>query len=231
MIAKDERDLSKDKNVGSDKDDESDTAQEIENEYSFSKNEPGDNLSYTHSSKDAFSKIVDEEQAQISKLKVKISDLKQTSEKSQTRIRYLLADFDNYRKQAEKQTEAKIEVIRADLLDKLIKIEDDYERAIDTIGVKNCTPSIIDGLQGILRNLKSMLKSEGVLEIEALGTPFDPSVHDAVSYKPSENEPDNMVIGVVRKGFMLNNKVLRPSLVILSKKIISNKDKNQSEKE
>jgi molecular chaperone GrpE len=207
------------------------TGQDNENGRLPSENEYSDNLTSESSSKDGLVEYVEEERDQISKLKEEIDELKQISEKNESKLRYLLADFDNYRKQVEKQMEARIEVVRADLLDKLIKIEDDYERAIDTIGDNNCPPSIFDGLQGILRNIQSLLKSEGVIEIEALGTPFDPSVHDAVSYKPSESDPENMVIGVVRKGFMLNNKVLRPSLVILSKKIISNKDTNQSDNE
>jgi molecular chaperone GrpE len=196
-----------------------------------SENEYSDKLLSESNSKNGHDECVEEERDQVSRLKVKIDELEKITEKNQSRLRYLLADFDNYRKQVEKQMEARMEVVRAGLLEKLIKIEDDYERAIDTIAGNNCPPSIMDGLQGILRNIQSVLKSEGIIEIEALGTPFDPSVHDAVSYKTSESDPENMVIEVVRKGFMLNNKVLRPSLVILSKKIISNKDVNQSEKE
>jgi molecular chaperone GrpE len=230
MIMKDERNLPDE--VNDDGNNEViTTGQDNENGRLPSENEYSDNLTSESSSKDGLVEYVEEERDQISKLKEEIDELKQISEKNESKLRYLLADFDNYRKQVEKQMEARVEVVRADLLDKLIKIEDDYERAIDTIGDNNCPPSILDGLQGILRNIQSLLKSEGVIEIEALGTPFDPSVHDAVSYKPSESDPENMVIGVVRKGFMLNNKVLRPSLVILSKKIISNKDTNQSDKE
>jgi molecular chaperone GrpE len=196
-----------------------------------SENDYSDKLLSESNSEDGNDECVEEDRDQVSRLKEKIDELEKITEKNQSRLRYLLADFDNYRKQVEKQMEARMEVVRADLLEKLIKIEDDYERAIDTIAGNNCPPSIIDGLQGILRNIQSVLKSEGIMEIEALGTPFDPSVHDAVSYKSSESDPENMVIEVVRKGFMLNNKVLRPSLVILSKRIISNKDTNQSEKE
>ena len=70
-----------------------------------------------------------------------------------------------------------------------------------------------------------------MVEIEAIGTPFDVNVHDAVGFASSEDHMENTVINVVRKGFMLNNKVLRPSLVILSKKIISNKDTEQTKME
>ena len=230
MIMKDGRNLPNDENV--DGNNEVNAAgQNNENGSLPSENEYSDNLTSESSPNEGLGECVEEERDQVSRLKEKIDELKQITEKNQSRLRYLLADFDNYRKQVEKQMEARMEVVRADLLEKLIKIEDDYERAIDTIADNNCPPSIMDGLQGILRNIQSVLKSEGIIEIEALGTPFDPRVHDAVSYKTSESDSENMVIGVVRKGFMLNNKVLRPSLVILSKKIISNKDANQSEKE
>jgi molecular chaperone GrpE len=230
MIMNDGRNLPNDENVDGNNE-VNVSGQNNENGSLPSENKGSDNITSESSSKDGLDECGEEERDQVSRLKEKIDELKQITEKNQSKLRYLLADFDNYRKQVEKQMEARMEVVRADLLEKLIKIEDDYERAIDTIADNNCPPSIMDGLQGILKNIQSVLKSEGIIEIEALGTPFDPSVHDAVSYKTSEIDPENMVIGVVRKGFMLNNKVLRPSLVILSKKIISNKDANQSEKE
>ncbi len=166
----------------------------------------------------------DAEQEDMDSLKKEIVTLKNVSENNLEKLRYLLADYDNYRKQMEKQMEGKIEQARAGVFSKIISIEDDFLRAIDTLKDTNCSLAIVDGLNGILKNLESLLKSEGVREIEALGTPFDPGVHDAVSFTPTVDQPENTVIQVVRKGFMFNNKVLRPSLVILSRKIISNKD-------
>jgi molecular chaperone GrpE len=114
---------------------------------------------------------------------------------------------------------------------KIINIYDDYLRALNTVENNTCSPAIVDGLNGILKNIETLLKSEGVLEIEAIGTPFDANVHDAAGFASSEDQPENIVVDVVRRGFMLNKKVLRPSLVILSKKIISNKDTEQSKME
>jgi molecular chaperone GrpE len=81
---------------------------------------------------------------------------------------------------------------------------------------------IVEGLQGILKNFDNLLSSEGVIEIEAAGTPFDPNIHDAISFKYSEDVPENTVTREIRNGYMLNNKVLRPSLVETSKKIVKN---------
>jgi molecular chaperone GrpE len=166
----------------------------------------------------------DIEQEDIESLKEEIAILKKASENNLEKLRYLLADYDNYRKQMEKQMEGKIEQAKGGVLSKIINIEDDFLRAISTLQDSRCSPAIVDGLNGILKNLNSLLLSEGVREIEALGTPFDPGVHDALSFTPTMDQPENTVIQVVRRGFMLNNKVLRPSLVILSRKIISNKD-------
>lgn len=166
----------------------------------------------------------DIEQEDIESMKEEIAILKKASENNLEKLRYLLADYDNYRKQMEKQMEGKIEQAKGGVLSKIINIEDDFLRAINTLKDSRCSPVIVDGLNGILKNLNSLLLSEGVREIEALGTPFDPGVHDALSFTPTMDQPENTVIQVVRRGFMLNNKVLRPSLVILSRKIISNKD-------
>jgi molecular chaperone GrpE len=164
-------------------------------------------------------------------LREEISSLKQTSESNLTKLRYLLADYDNYRKQIEKQMQGKVESTKAELILKIIDIYDDYLRALNTVENNTCSPAIVDGLNGILKNIETLLKSEGVLEIEAIGTPFDANVHDAVGFTSSEDQPENTVVDVVRRGFMLNKKVLRPSLVILSKKIISNKDTEQPKME
>ncbi|MDP9197303.1 MAG: nucleotide exchange factor GrpE [Thermoproteota archaeon] len=191
--------------------------------------EDGSRTAENEDSKKISSRNAHESEAEI--LRDEISRLKETSEKNLTKLRYLLADYDNYRKQIEKQMQGKVESAKAELILKIINIYDDYLRAVDTLQNNSCPPGIRDGLNGILKNLEALLKSEGVAEIEAIGTPFDANVHDAVGFAPSEDHAENTVIDVVRKGFMLNNKVLRPSLVILSKKIISNKDTEQPKME
>ena len=59
-------------------------------------------------------------------------------------------------------------------------------------------------------------------KLKLLGTPFDPNIHDAISFKFDDSVPENTVIGEIRKGYMISNKVLRPSLVEISKRIVKN---------
>lgn len=188
---------------------------------SYGENEESDKINSHDNSQESGPEVLREE----------ISRLKQTSESNLTKLRYLLADYDNYRKQIEKQMQGKVESAKAELILKIINIYDDYLRAVNTVENNTCSPGIVDGLNGILKNIETLLKSEGVVEIEAIGTPFDANFHDAVGFASSEDQTENTVINVARKGFMLNKKVLRPSLVILSKKIISNKDIEQPKME
>jgi len=129
-----------------------------------------------------------------------------------------MADFDNYRKQMEKQLASKAESIKAELLLKFLNIRDDYLRALSMARqTKSEQGVVIEGLEGILKNIDSLLASEGVREIEAIGTPFDPNVHDAIAYSARDDLAENTVTAEIRKGYMLNGRVLRPSLVEISK--------------
>jgi molecular chaperone GrpE len=133
-------------------------------------------------------------------------------------MRYLMADFDNYRKQMEKQLASKAESIKAELLLKFLNIRDDYLRALSVARQSKSEQGVvIEGLEGILKNIDSLLASEGVREIEAVGTPFDPNVHDAIAYSARDDLAENTVTAEIRKGYMLNGRVLRPSLVEISK--------------
>ena len=169
---------------------------------------------------------------ELEEMKKRVKKSKEEAQDFQNKLKYLLADFDNYRKQIDKQATMKREVDKSELLLKVIQIYDEYVAAMPTIEKGNCSPTVLEGLNSLLKNFENLLKLEGVSEIEDIGTDFDPNIHDAISYKPIESDiPDNTIIEVVRKGYMLNDKILRPSLVILSKKIVKNKDTNYVEKE
>jgi molecular chaperone GrpE len=170
---------------------------------------------------------------ELDSVKEELYKARESSDNNLNRLKYIMADFDNYRKQMEKQIASKIESSRAELLIKFLNIRDDYSRALEIAKQSKSETVVIEGLEAILKNLDSVLKSEGVMEIETIGTPFDPNIHDAISFSYQDNVPENAVTGEIRKGYMLNNKVLRPSLVEISKKIVKNtvNDTDELEKE
>ena len=161
---------------------------------------------------------IDEE---IQSLRKELQAAKESSEANLNKLKYLMADFDNYRKQMEKQAASRIETAKAELLLKFLNIRDDYQRALATAG-KDASHVLVAGLEGILKNIDSLLSSEGVRSIEAIGTPFDPAVHDAIAFAPRDDVPENSVTAEIRRGYMLNDKVLRPSMVEVARKIVRN---------
>jgi molecular chaperone GrpE len=159
---------------------------------------------------------------ELFQLREDLRKARDSADDSLNKLRYMVADFDNYRKQTEKQVSSKIEASKAEILLKFLNIRDDYLRALNMIKHDKPDAVIIEGLQGILKNFDNLLSSEGVVEIESVGTPFDPNIHDALNFSYSDRLPENTVTNEIRKGYMYNNKVLRPSLVEISKKIVKN---------
>ena len=155
-------------------------------------------------------------------VKEELSKVRESSQSNLNKLKYLIADFDNYRKQMEKQVASKVESSKAEVLLKFLSIRDDYLRALEIAKQSMSDGVVLEGLEAILKNLDSLLRSEEVMEIETIGTPFDPNIHDALSFSYRDDVPENTVTGEIRKGYMLNNKVLRPSLVEISKKIVKN---------
>jgi molecular chaperone GrpE len=155
-------------------------------------------------------------------VKEELSKVRESYQSNLNKLKYLMADFDNYRKQMEKQVASKVESSKAEVLLKFLSIRDDYLRALEIAKQSMSEGVVLEGLEAILKNLDSLLRSEGVMEIETIGTPFDPNIHDALSFSYRDDAPENTVTGEIRKGYMLNNKVLRPSLVEISKKIVKN---------
>src|SRR5919201_918895 len=122
----------------------------------------------------------------------------------------------------EKQAATKAESAKAELLLKFLNIRDDYLRALSVAKQAKTEAVVIEGLEGILKNIDSLLASEGVREIETVGTPFDPNVHDAIAHSARDDVEEKTVTAEIRKGYMLNSKVLRPGLVEIAKKIVKN---------
>lgn len=159
---------------------------------------------------------------ELQSVREELRKAKESSEGSLNKLKYLMADFDNYRKQMDRQAASKAEVTKAELLLKFLNVRDDYLRALSVAKQSKSEAVVIEGLEGILKNIDSLLTSEGVREIETVGTPFDPNVHDAIAYSARDDVTDNTVTSEIRKGYILNGKVLRPSLVEISKKIVKN---------
>lgn len=128
------------------------------------------------------------------------------------------ADFSNYRKRAEKDTGEFTKFSNMLLISRLLPVLDDFERAMQTLPENLRDLTWIDGIMLIARKMRAVIEAEGVKPIEAEGKAFDPNIHEAVIHEESDKHEEGIVISELQKGYMLHDKVLRPTLVKVAKK-------------
>ena len=126
------------------------------------------------------------------------------------------AEFDNFRKRIDRERQSVSEAAAADLIAELLPLVDDMERALKADAGKD-VEAYRRGVELIHRRLLETLKKRGVRPIDALGTDFDPHQHQAVSYEPAEGRREGEVIEEFGRGYMLGDRLLRPSMVKVAK--------------
>ena len=132
------------------------------------------------------------------------------------------AEFANYKKRIEKEQEDMIKSANGAFIAKLLPVMDDLERAFQTLPIDLMGMTWLEGIALIQRKLQVLLEQEGATVIEAEGQMFDPTLHQAVTHEESEEHEEGQIIGEVQKGYKMGDKVLRPSLVRVAKRISDN---------
>jgi len=146
----------------------------------------------------------------------KLLDLeKQKVKDSDEKLKHVLADFQNLSRKTESDiingVNSKVDEFLLDFL----KIYDDFIRAKEVFSENKIN---VDGLDSILKNMDSMLKKYQVVPIDALGEIFDPNCHEAISIITDSNLDDNTITKEIRKGYISQKRIIRPTLVEISKK-------------
>ncbi|MFZ2456479.1 MAG: nucleotide exchange factor GrpE [Candidatus Altiarchaeia archaeon] len=162
-------------------------------------------------SEEVVSTVQDEE---ISELKDRIGELEdRIHEQDCTNLR-LRADFENYRKQLEKDKEDFMKWANKDLLLEVLEVADNFERAIPQLRKKD--PEGAEGMEMIYRQLMKTLEKYGLSKMEAVGKKFDACFHEA--FLQEENDgPEGVILEELQGGYTLKGKVLRPAKVKVSK--------------
>ena len=153
-------------------------------------------------------KIIDELKAQLKQEQEKASSYEK-------KLQYLLADFENLKKRTELDVQNKVNSALESMMLKFLSIYDEFVRAKDALAKQKINT---DGLSAILKNMDLFLLENSVIPIEALGEIFDPQLHEAISVKEDSSLDDNTITAEIRKGYILQNRIIRPSLVEISKK-------------
>jgi len=126
------------------------------------------------------------------------------------------ADFDNYKKRQERLRREQSDQAVENLLLDLLLVVDDFDRAL-TVEASDADSAYRKGVEMMHGKLHDLLRRYGVTPIHALGADFDPNLHQAVMHEESPDHREGEVIGELRKGYMLNDRLLRPAMVRVAK--------------
>jgi molecular chaperone GrpE len=132
-------------------------------------------------------------------------------------LRRLQADFDNYRKRTLREQTARTASASQALVARLLPVLDNFELAVSAAEQSRDFDRMLKGVEMVLGALREVLEGEGLVKIEAEGKPFDPERHEAVIAVEQEDAEPGMVVDIVRTGYELGGKVLRPAMVKVAK--------------
>jgi molecular chaperone GrpE len=132
-------------------------------------------------------------------------------------LRRLQADFENYRKRMLREQTARIASASQGLVAKLLPVLDNFELAVSHAEQSRDFDRMLKGVEMVFGELREVLQGEGLVKIEAEGKPFDPERHEAVVAVEQEGAEPGTVVDVVRTGYELRGKVLRPAMVKVAK--------------
>ncbi len=159
-----------------------------------------------------------------------LQETKKELEEFKDKYLRLYAEFENYKKRVQKDRTELIKYGSEPLMIELLTVLDNLEMALSHANESSSLESLIKGVELTLREFRKVLNKFGVKEIEAVGKPFNPEFHHAMAQVERADLDDKTVVEEYRKGYTYNDKVIRPSLVAVSKKI-SEKEETTVEEE
>jgi len=150
-------------------------------------------------------------------LKKKLEETEKELRESRERLLRVAADLENYKKRATKEREDYLKFANEDLIKEILPFMDNLERAINHSEKANDAQSLVDGVRLTLQGLLQRLGRFGVTAVESVGKPFDPAVHEAMLVVETDQHEPNQVVEEFQRGYRLNDRLVRPASVSVSK--------------
>lgn len=132
-------------------------------------------------------------------------------------LKRLQAEFENYVKRADKERKEFVVFANENIIKKLLLIVDDFERALEQLKKSGVHETVSKGIEMVAQEFHNILSTEGLKPIDVKGKLFDPYLHEVVTCIVADDCPENTVVEEVQKGYLLGNRVIRFSKVIITK--------------
>ncbi len=157
---------------------------------------------------------------QIAELEAKLAQAEDRALRAQ-------AELENVRRRLRKEMEEERRYHAMPLVRDLLSVLDNLHRAIEAAETSGGTEGLLEGVRMVADQLEETLKTHHCIPIEAAGLPFDPNVHEAIGEHPHEELPPGTVTHVARRGFLLHDRVVRPSQVLVAKPVEPKEDESE----
>ncbi|MEE8620443.1 MAG: nucleotide exchange factor GrpE [Syntrophobacteria bacterium] len=206
MVSKEKRTAEPQNNVNENQEDQQEISPELENQARADEAEIGQ--------EEAF----DPETADGDTLLAKYRELEDKLSEAQERVLRTAADAENFKKRLQREKEEQTRYANESLMRELLPVIDNLERALEHSEAGADQGGLLEGLNMTLKGLLDTLTRFGCTPVEAAGKPFDPNFHEAVSQEESADHEPNTVLRELQKGYMLKERLLRPAMVLVSKR-------------
>ena len=155
----------------------------------------------------------EQEMSEETKLKDTILLQKEQLDEQEDRLKRLMAEFENYKKRSSKEREGLYNSLVSDIFTSLLPVVDNLEKAVES---ETTDEAYKQGVELVLKQFKDVLSNNGVQEIESVGQPFDPELHEAVASVVDETLGEKIIKEEYRKGYKIGSKVIRHSMVVVA---------------
>ncbi len=159
-----------------------------------------------------------QEERSEKELEEQIRSAEEEAKKHYDKLLRVMAEFENFKKRIQKEKTEHLQYSNEKILTDLLPVLDDFDRVLEHVPA-DAPPdvkTIAEGIELIRKNMMTTLEKHGLREIEAMGHPFDPNVHEAVATGSSETSQPDTVMEVHRKGYLLNDRLLRAAMVTVA---------------
>jgi len=156
---------------------------------------------------------VEDLRKRVEEYRREIEEEKRKAEEYLTRLKYVQADYLNFRKRIEKEIEEVKKYSNERFIVSLLEVVDELEMALEAGKKTNSIKILLDGVEMTLKKLNKILEGEGVRKIEALGKMFDPNIHYVIARVEKDDIEEGTILEEVRKGYIMKDRVIRPSIV------------------
>ncbi len=153
----------------------------------------------------------------LKEMETKIKSLEEEAKETYDRFLRVSAEFENYKKRSAREMSEFKKFANESLIKELLLVVDNMERAINSSKDEgNSNNGLVEGIDMTLKELLKIFEKFGVKQVESMGKPFDPNFHQAVMQQENDEHPNNTVINELQKGYIINERLLRPAMVVVS---------------